>query len=83
MNRANIDEVVLAALYSVAPEAESAPVRADVELREQMAFDSLDFLNFVEALGTRTGIEVPERDYPELLTLDSCAAYLARRWTPQ
>jgi hypothetical protein len=24
----------------------------------------------------RTGVEVPEHDYPKLLTLDACVAYL-------
>jgi hypothetical protein len=39
----------------------------------------MDFLNFVEALPELTGVDVPERDYPKLLTVGSCAAYLDER----
>jgi len=36
----------------------------------------LDFLNFMIGLHERTGIEIPELDYPELATVEGCAAYL-------
>ena len=75
-------DVVLAALYAVAPEAEAVTLQPDVELREQLDFDSLDFLNFVEAITERTGIVVPARDYPRLLTVESCSAYVAQHELP-
>jgi acyl carrier protein len=37
---------------------------------------SVDFLNLVTALHDETGIEVPERDYPRLATLDGFVAYV-------
>ena len=77
MNAPSTD-VVLAALYAVAPEAEAVTLQPDVELREQLDFDSLDFLNFVEALAERTGIVVSVRDYPQLVSLESCSAYIAQ-----
>lgn len=36
----------------------------------------MDFLNLIVALHERTGIEIPERDYPKLSTLDAAVAYL-------
>jgi hypothetical protein len=30
-------------------------------------------------MGKALGIEIPEADYPQLATLDGCAAYLAAR----
>jgi acyl carrier protein len=39
----------------------------------------MDFLNVVTAIAERTGVEVPERDYPKLVTLDGFTAYLAER----
>jgi acyl carrier protein len=39
----------------------------------------MDFLNLVIDLHRRTGVEVPETDYPKLATLDSAVAYLAAR----
>ncbi|MER6216970.1 acyl carrier protein [Streptomyces sp. NPDC001674] len=41
--------------------------------------DSLDFLNFVELLSSRTGLALPEQDYPSLTTLESGADYVAAR----
>ena len=39
----------------------------------------MDFLNFVIAVHHRLGIDIPELDYPRLITLDNAAAYLAAR----
>jgi acyl carrier protein len=36
----------------------------------------MDFLNFVIALHKELHIEIPERDYPKLSTLQSCTEYL-------
>jgi acyl carrier protein len=70
---------VIESLRRVAPEADLDDLPGDVELRDELDLDSMDFLNFVVAIGERTGIEIPERDYPEVMTLDACIAYLERR----
>jgi acyl carrier protein len=70
---------VLESLRRVAPEADLDELPGDAELRDELDLDSMDFLNFVVAIGERTGIEIPERDYPEVMTLDACIAYLDRR----
>jgi acyl carrier protein len=70
---------VLAVLAAIAPEADPASLRPDLSLRDQLDLDSVDVMNYVAALGARFGIEIPERDYPQLFRLDACVAYLARR----
>jgi acyl carrier protein len=67
---------VLQSLHRVAPEVDLGALDTGAELRDELDLDSMDFLNFVEALHELTGVDVPERDYPKLLTVDSCAAYL-------
>ena len=67
---------VLRALSEVAPDADLEALRPDVAFRDQIELDSLDFLNFVLALGKRLRIHVPEVDYPKLSTVDGCLAYL-------
>lgn len=79
MNELPARTAVLESLRRVAPEADLDALDPDVELRDELDLDSMDFLNFVVAIGERTGIEIPERDYPEVITLDSCVAYLERR----
>jgi acyl carrier protein len=36
----------------------------------------MDFLNLVTALYDETGIDVPERDYPLIATIDGFVTYL-------
>lgn len=45
-------------------------------LRDQLELDSMDFLDIVMELRKQYGIEVPEEDYPQLASLQSCADYL-------
>jgi acyl carrier protein len=71
--------LVLDALAGVAPEADLAHLDPREDLREQLEIDSMDLLNFVIAVHERTGVEIPEADYPRLATLDSALAYLAAR----
>jgi acyl carrier protein len=74
-----IRALVLRSLREVAPEVDPARVAPDVDLREQLEIDSMDFLNFVIGLHQATGVDIPEADYPKLQTLDACAAYLAAK----
>jgi acyl carrier protein len=69
-------ELVRTVLHEVAPEADLADVGMDEALQEALDLDSIDFLNFAEGIHERTGLEIPERDYPRLSTLKGCVAYL-------
>jgi acyl carrier protein len=73
---------VLQALREVAPEVTGEEIDPDLPLQEQIDLDSMDFLNFMIALGERTGVEIPERDYQDVATLDGCVAYLAAKGAP-
>jgi acyl carrier protein len=79
MSRDEIREAVLRVLGEVAPEAEGAALAPDLDLRDQLDIDSMDFLNFAIGLHEALGVEVPERDYPLVTTLDGCVDYLAGR----
>jgi acyl carrier protein len=71
-----LQTTIIEALTEVAPDVDPSAIAPDRELVEQLDIDSMDFLNFIVALHERTGIEVPERDYPKLSTLDDAVAYL-------
>jgi acyl carrier protein len=79
VNDAELRAVVRSALGEIAPEADLASLPTDAELREELELDSMDFLNFVTALHEQTGVDVPEREYPHLVSIDACVEYLARR----
>ena len=63
-------------INNIAPEVDLATVDPAADLREAFDIDSMDFLNLVTALHHRTGIEIPEIDYPKLVTLSGMVAYL-------
>jgi acyl carrier protein len=42
----------------------------------------MDVLNLVTALHERLGIDIPERDYPEIATAARAAAYLQAATSP-
>ncbi len=78
MNAEQARETVFAVLGQIAPEADFEELEPDVEFREQLDIDSMDFLNFIIGIHERTGIDVPEEDYPLLASLNGCVAYLGR-----
>jgi acyl carrier protein len=73
-----IHTTVLRTLAEIAPEANLQHVKPDVSIRQQLDLDSMDFLNFILALHQTLGVEIPEKDYPQLATLQGCIDYLAR-----
>lgn len=77
MTRDEIRATVIDTLAGIAPEIDPAAVLPDVDLRDQLDIDSMDFLNFVIALHERLGVDIPERDYPRLGTLDAIVDYVA------
>lgn len=77
MTRDEIRQVVLKSLRSVAPEATPATLHPEVSLRDQLDIDSMDFLNFMISLHKEFHVEIPERDYAQLATINGCVSYLA------
>jgi len=65
-------------IAGIAPEADLTTVGESDDLREALDLDSMDFMNLVVALHERTGIDIPEGDYPKLRTLGSAIAYFGR-----
>ena len=77
-SRDEIRAVILDVLGAIAPEVDPASIDPDQPLREQIDIDSFDFLNVIIRLHEVLGVDIPERDYGELLTLNRSVAYLAR-----
>ena len=71
--------MVGAAVLRIVPDADVDAVSPDADLRQTFELDSLDFLSFVELLTQQSGVRIDEDDYPELATMASTQAFLARR----
>ena len=78
MSNINIKKVVQEELNNIAPEADLAMVDPAADLREALDVDSMDFLNFITAVHKRLGIDIPEIDYPKLVTLNGAVAYITQ-----
>ena len=79
MNEANIRAVLHEELNNIAPEVNLATIDPAADLREALDIDSMDFLNFIIAVHHRLGVDIPELDYPKLVTLNGAVAYLTAK----
>jgi len=76
VNEDDARRVMARVIGAIAPEVELAGVPDDAELQQELDLDSMDFLNLVNGILEATGIDVPERDYPQLQSLGACIGYL-------
>lgn len=79
MNDIDIRNVVHEELNNIAPEVDMASVDPAADLREAIDIDSMDFLNFITAIHHRLGIDIPEVDYPKLVTLAGAIRYIGAK----
>lgn len=79
MTPAEIRDVVVRALVSVAPEITPAELEDQEPLRDSLDLDSMDYLNLLITLSKTLQLEIPERDYGQLQTLGDIVAYLSAK----
>ncbi len=79
MTEIDVRKVVQEELNNIAPEVDMASVDPAADLREALDIDSMDFLNFITAIHHRLNIDIPELDYPKLITLDGAVAYIKEK----
>lgn len=80
MTKDECRKLVIDIISDIAPDEDLSNVKPEVRLRDQLQLDSMDFLDIVMELRKRHGIEVPEADYMQLASLDSCADYLTPKF---
>ncbi|MBP0482178.1 acyl carrier protein [Sagittula salina] len=77
MTPAEIRTIYLEELTRVAPDIDAASVGDHDHLQDDLELDSMDILNIVTALHERTGVNIPEVDYPRIATVALAVDYLA------
>lgn len=78
MSQAEVYDVLREELARIAPEIEFDDLDPNIDLREQVDLDSMDFLNLITALHQRLGVEISDADAAELATLEGAAAYVEK-----
>ncbi len=76
MTRNEIKDLILEIIEDIDEDAEFDGLDSDKPLRDQLDLDSMDFLDIVMELRKRYGLQIPEEEYPELVSLSSCVNYL-------
>lgn len=79
MTRNEIKNVILEIIEDIDEEADFDGLDPERPLRDQLDLDSMDFLDIVMELRKRYKLQIPEEEYPELSTLNSCVNYLEPR----
>ena len=82
MTETDIRAVLQEELGNIAPEIDLQKVDPAADLREALDINSMDFLNFVTAIHHRLGVDIPELDYPKLVTIDGAVRYLKTKLGP-
>ena len=80
MTKDNCKKLVIDIISDIAPDEDLSAIKPEIRLRDQLQLDSMDFLDIVMELRKRHGIEVPETDYGQLASLESCAEYLTPKF---
>jgi len=71
-------ETIFRLLKQIAPEADPGALQPTDNIREELDIDSIDWLNFIVSLNEELGVEIPESDYDQLLTLEGLTGYLSK-----
>ena len=79
LDREQVRVTALEVLRGIAPEIEAGDIEPARSLRSQVDLDSMDWLNFLIGLHQRLGVNIPESDYAQLVTLDNVLDYLLAR----
>jgi acyl carrier protein len=76
--REDLRAAIIEEIGNIAPEADAAGAADDADLREALDLDSMDIFNLVVALSKRLGVDIPDADAGQLVTLRGAIDYLAR-----
>ena len=79
MTRSEALDLLTRLVHRIAPEVDLTAADPDGQLQEEFDLDSMDFLNVMNALQDETGIDVPERDYPLVSSINGFVAYVVAK----
>ncbi|EQC52251.1 acyl carrier protein [Bacteriovorax sp. DB6_IX] len=80
MTAQDVRQIVVDIIADIAVDDDVTTIDDATPLREQLDLDSMDFLDIVMELKKRHKVEVPQEDYPQLATMNSCVEYLTPKF---
>ena len=79
MTKTKIKDVIFRVLGRIAPEANFDELKPDDNIQKTLDIDSFDSLTFFIGINEELGVDVPEADYGQLVTLTDIINYLSVR----
>ena len=76
MSEDEIKKIIIGELKKIAPDTDPGNLRPDENIRQALDIDSFDSLQFLVALNDKLGIDIPEKDYGNISTLDTLMKYI-------
>lgn len=76
MNNKELEELIIRVLMEVVPGIDASDLEPDDNLRDALDIDSFDHLNFLVGLHEKLGVDIPEKDYGKLNTVNEIIHYL-------
>ena len=72
----DVHSAVCEALAEVATDVDIMSLDADADLYEEVGLDSMDLLDLAVGVRDRIGVEIAERDYPKLTSVNAVVAHV-------
>jgi acyl carrier protein len=79
MTHDEIAATAIMALKRIAPDSDPASLAPDTDYRRALDLDSFDTLRFLTQISTDLGIDIPEADYGQVVTLGGLVEYADRQ----
>ena len=79
MTKTEIKDVIFRVLGRIAPEANLDELKPDDNIQKTLDIDSFDSLTFFIGINEELGVDIPESDYGQLVTLTDIIDYLSAR----
>jgi acyl carrier protein len=79
VNPADTRDVIIELLRDIAPDVDPSTLDPRADLRDELDLDSMDTLNLAAGIERELRVTVPERDYPQLRTVEDAVTYVQAR----
>lgn len=78
MTQEQIKQAIIGQILEIAPDIEQGDIIPDKNIQRSLEIDSFDFLKILTALNDIIGVEVPEKDYAKVDTLENMTEYFVQ-----
>lgn len=78
MTHEQIKKTIIDQILEIAPDIDENDIIPDKNIQRSLEIDSFDFLKILTALNDVLGVEVPERDYAKVDTLEHMTQYFSQ-----